>query len=116
MNVPKERVKQNMCMEEHKTQEEPVREELRKKDTGEEEAKKETREEKKEEESQVPAFSRKDIKYMKEAIRQAKKAKDLGEVPIGCVIVYEDRIIGRGYNRRNTDRSTLAHAELAAIR
>ena len=41
-----------------------------------------------------------DEKYMKEAIRQAKKAKALDEVPIGCVIVYEDKIIARGYNRR----------------
>lgn len=55
-------------------------------------------------------------KYMKEAIRQAKKAYALGEVPIGCVIVYEDKIIGRGYNRRNTDKNTLAHAEIAAIK
>lgn len=45
-----------------------------------------------------------DEKYMKEAIRQAKKAKALDEVPIGCVIVYEDKIIARGYNRRNTDK------------
>lgn len=56
-----------------------------------------------------------DEKYMKEAVRQAKKAQALGEVPIGCVIVYQDRIIGRGYNRRNTDRNTLAHAEITAI-
>ncbi len=56
-----------------------------------------------------------DEKYMKAAIRQAKKAMDLGEVPIGCVIVYEDKIIGRGYNRRNTDKNTLAHAEITAI-
>ncbi len=55
-------------------------------------------------------------KYMKEAIRQAKKARALEEVPIGCVIVYEDKIIARGYNRRNTDKNTLAHAELQAIR
>ena len=55
-------------------------------------------------------------KYMREAIKQAKKAAAIGEVPIGCVIVYEDRIIARGYNRRNTDKNTLAHAELAAIR
>lgn len=55
-------------------------------------------------------------KYMKEAIKQAKKAWLLDEVPIGCVIVYEDKIIGRGYNRRNTDKSTLAHAEIAAIK
>ncbi len=57
-----------------------------------------------------------DEKYMNEAIRQAKKAYALGEVPIGCVIVYEDRIIGRGYNRRNTDKNTLSHAEITAIR
>ena len=56
-----------------------------------------------------------DEKYMKEAIRQAKKAYSLGEVPIGCVIVYNDKIIGRGYNRRNTDKNTLAHAEITAI-
>ena len=56
-----------------------------------------------------------DEKYMKEALKQAKKAYDLGEVPIGCVIVYEDKIIGRGYNRRNTDKNTLAHAEITAI-
>lgn len=56
-----------------------------------------------------------DVKYMKEAIRQAKKAYALGEVPIGCVIVYQDKIIGRGYNRRNTDKNTLAHAEITAI-
>ena len=62
------------------------------------------------------AADKNDIKYMKEAIRQAEKAAKLGEVPIGCVIVYEGRIIARGYNRRNTDKSTLAHAEIAAIR
>ncbi len=56
-----------------------------------------------------------DEKYMRAAIRQAKKAYELGEVPIGCVIVYQDKIIGRGYNRRNTDRNTLAHAEITAI-
>lgn len=55
-------------------------------------------------------------KYMKEAIKQAKKAHALGEVPIGCVIVYRGKIIGRGYNRRNTDKSTLSHAEITAIR
>lgn len=54
--------------------------------------------------------------YMKEALKQAKKAYLLGEVPIGCVIVYEGRIIGRGYNRRNTEKSTLAHAEITAIK
>ena len=57
-----------------------------------------------------------DEKYMKEAIKQAKKAYALDEVPIGCVIVYQDKIIGRGYNRRTTDKNTLAHAELLAIK
>ncbi len=52
---------------------------------------------------------------MRGALKQAKKAYNLGEVPIGCVLVYQDRIIGRGYNRRNTDRNTLAHAEITAI-
>ena len=52
---------------------------------------------------------------MKEALKQAKKAYALGEVPIGCVIVHEGKIIGRGYNRRNTDKNTLAHAEITAI-
>ncbi len=55
-------------------------------------------------------------RYMKEAIRQAKKAAAIGEVPIGCVIVYEGKIIARGYNRRKTDKNTLAHAELQAIK
>ncbi len=54
--------------------------------------------------------------YMKEAIKQARKASRLGEVPIGCVITHEGRIIARGYNRRNTDKSTLAHAEISAIK
>jgi tRNA(adenine34) deaminase len=55
-------------------------------------------------------------KYMKAAIREARKAYKLNEVPIGCVIVQNDKIIARGYNRRNTDKNTLAHAELAAIK
>lgn len=57
-----------------------------------------------------------DEKYMREAVKQAKKAYALGEVPIGCVIVHEGKIIGRGYNRRNTDKSTLSHAEITAIK
>lgn len=57
-----------------------------------------------------------DEKYMKAAIREAKKAYALEEVPIGCVIVQNDKIIARGYNRRNTDKNTLAHAELTAIK
>lgn len=55
-------------------------------------------------------------KFMKEAIRQAKKAGSLEEVPIGCVIVRDGIIIARGYNRRNTEKSALAHAEIAAIK
>ncbi|SNU04943.1 tRNA(adenine34) deaminase [Lachnospiraceae bacterium] len=57
-----------------------------------------------------------DEKYMRQAIRLAKKASDQGDVPIGCVIVYEGKVIGRGYNRRNKDKSALAHAEIMAIR
>lgn len=57
-----------------------------------------------------------DEKYMREALRQARKAEALLEVPIGCVIVQNDKIIARGYNRRNTDKNTLSHAELNAIR
>ena len=57
-----------------------------------------------------------DEKYMKAAIREAKKAYKLDEVPIGCVIAQNEKIIARGYNRRNTDKNTLAHAELSAIK
>lgn len=54
-------------------------------------------------------------KYMAEALVEAEKAYALDEVPIGCVIVYNDKIIGRGYNRRNTEKNALAHGEIAAI-
>ena len=57
-----------------------------------------------------------DINFMKLAIGQAKKAAKINEVPIGCVIVYDGKIIGRGYNRRNTDKTTLGHAEITAIK
>ena len=57
-----------------------------------------------------------DLKYMKAALKQAEKAIAIGEVPIGAVIVYEGKIIARGYNRRNTDKTTLAHAEITCIR
>lgn len=56
-----------------------------------------------------------DEKYMKQAIKQAKKAAVVGDVPIGCVIVYENRIIARGYNKRNAKKTALAHAEMLAI-
>lgn len=55
-------------------------------------------------------------KYMKEAIKQARKAAALGDVPIGCVIEYEGKIIGRGYNRRMADKTVLAHAEILAMK
>ncbi len=54
-------------------------------------------------------------RYMGYAIIQAKKALKSEDVPIGCVIVYENRIIARGYNKRNKKKTTLAHAELDAI-
>ena len=57
-----------------------------------------------------------DEKYMRAALREAKKAYKLDEVPIGCVIVQNDKIIARGYNRRNTDKNTIAHAEMSAIK
>ena len=57
-----------------------------------------------------------DEKFMKQAIKQAKKAYAIGEVPIGCVIVHDGKVIGRGYNRRTIDKNTLAHAEIQAVR
>lgn len=56
-----------------------------------------------------------DRRYMLEAIKQAKKAEKVGDVPIGCVIVCEGKIIARGYNKRNKKKSTLCHAEIEAI-
>ena len=57
-----------------------------------------------------------DERYMKQALKLAKKAKDNGDVPIGCIIVYDGKVIARGYNRRNKDRQSLAHAEIIAIK
>lgn len=56
-----------------------------------------------------------DEAFMKQAVKQAKKAYDKLETPIGCVIVYEDKVIARGYNKRNMKKNTLAHAEILAI-
>lgn len=56
-----------------------------------------------------------DEKYMDLAIKEAMKGAEIGEVPIGCVIVYQDKVIGKGYNRRKNDKTTLAHAEITAI-
>ena len=69
-----------------------------------------------EEEKQRAAEQKKKETYMRAALREAKKAYALDEVPIGCVIVRDDKIIARGYNRRNTDKNVLAHAELAALK
>ena len=57
-----------------------------------------------------------DEKFMKEAIKQAKKAEAIGDVPIGCVIVHDGKEIARGYNKRNKDKTVLAHAELLAMK
>ncbi len=60
--------------------------------------------------------TKQDERFMREAIKQARKAYALGESPIGCVVVRGDRVIARGYNRRTADHNTLAHAEVIAIR
>ena len=56
-----------------------------------------------------------DVKFMKKALVQARHAIKLGEVPIGCVIVCGGKVVGRGFNKRNTLKTTLAHAEMTAI-
>ena len=56
-----------------------------------------------------------DIFFMKQAFIQAKKAFLIDEVPIGAVIVKDDKIIGKGFNQRNTLSNTLKHAEMIAI-
>jgi len=53
--------------------------------------------------------------YMKEALIEAEKSIEKDEVPIGAIIVYEGKIIARAHNLRNTNKSTLAHAEILAI-
>ncbi len=55
------------------------------------------------------------IKYMKEALKEARKAELIDEVPIGCVIVKDDKIIARGHNQRETKQSPIGHAEIIAI-
>lgn len=56
-----------------------------------------------------------DAFYMEQALALARQAAREGEVPVGCVIVRKGEIVGRGRNRRETDKSALAHAELEAI-
>jgi tRNA(adenine34) deaminase len=60
--------------------------------------------------------AKRDEKYMKMALKEAKKAADLNEVPIGCVIVRDDKVIAKAYNKRNSDKNVLSHAELLAIK
>ena len=54
--------------------------------------------------------------WMLEALAEARRAAEIGEVPIGAVIILRDQIIARGFNRREIDRDPLAHAEILAIR
>ena len=56
-----------------------------------------------------------DAYFMDEALTLAREAAADGEVPVGCVIVRGDTVVGRGRNRRETDKSALAHAEIEAI-
>ena len=56
-----------------------------------------------------------DEKFMREALRQAKRAASLGEMPVGAVIVRDGEIISRAYNRRETKKNALYHAEITAI-
>ncbi len=57
-----------------------------------------------------------DQRWMELALQEANRAADLGEVPVGAVVVREGTLVARGHNRRETDRDPLAHAELLAIR
>ncbi|MGH9516337.1 MAG: tRNA adenosine(34) deaminase TadA [Terriglobales bacterium] len=54
--------------------------------------------------------------WMQEALRAAQRALDLGEVPIGAVVVFEGKIVGRGFNRNLADSDPTAHAEVMALR
>jgi tRNA(adenine34) deaminase len=60
-------------------------------------------------------FSDRDIYFMKQALREAEKAFERNEVPIGAVVVFEDKIIGRGYNQTISLKDPTAHAEIIAI-
>ena len=53
--------------------------------------------------------------FMREAIKQEKKSQQIGETPIGAVVVFDGKIIARGYNKRETKRNSLCHAEISAI-
>ena len=70
----------------------------------------------KDKEKDEKKLSKQNEKYMKLAIKEAKKAYKIDEVPIGCVIVQNDRVIAKGHNKRNTKKCALAHAEITAIK
>lgn len=56
-----------------------------------------------------------DVLFMSEALAEARKAYDLGEVPVGAVIVYDGKVISRGFNRRETGKNSIFHAEMEAV-
>ena len=56
-----------------------------------------------------------EIKFMKSAIKEAKKAEKIDEIPVGAVIIQDGKIIARGYNKRETKQDALMHAEINAI-
>lgn len=55
------------------------------------------------------------VRYMQMAVREARRAEELGEVPIGCVIVHENQVIGKAHNQREMLQDPTAHAEVLAI-
>ncbi|MFI3251746.1 MAG: tRNA adenosine(34) deaminase TadA [bacterium] len=55
------------------------------------------------------------MKFMKQALKEAQKAYDIKEVPVGCVIVKDNKIIARAHNKRETTQNTIGHAEILAI-
>ncbi|MBQ9969132.1 MAG: tRNA adenosine(34) deaminase TadA [Oscillospiraceae bacterium] len=63
----------------------------------------------------MPSYLHRDEEFMRLAIEQARLAAQLGEIPVGAVVVKDDQVIGRGYNRREIDSSATAHAEVLAI-
>ena len=63
----------------------------------------------------MPSYLHRDEEFMRLAIEQAQLAAHLGEIPVGAVVVKDDQVIGRGYNRREIDSSATAHAEVLAI-
>lgn len=64
----------------------------------------------------VPSYLLRDTRWMQEALKEAKKAADLGEIPVGAVIVRGETVIARAHNRRELDCDALAHAECLCIR